>query len=151
GAYRFSQVTVLAWEHSTEQRMFSMYTAGTGWFCDFTVTFEDETVLTTSNTRDSFFLPNRPGVYKQAFLNRGYEAIWQIHRETEGYFHETYGWRVAPRSGTFYQSVINSCTRQMKHVRSLPLWPLRSVWWYCVNRFTKPNRPVRELYSIIRR
>ena len=151
GAYRFEQVVVLGWEHPILERAFCMYSAAGKTVCEFNAGFDDDTRLSSSNMRDAFFLPSRPGVFKQAFLHRNHEAIWKIHSETEAYFHETYGRRVAPKSGTFSQALINSCTRQMKHVRSLPLWPLRSPWWYCVNRFTKPNRPVRELYSMTRR
>lgn len=151
GAYRFAQVVVLGWEHPTLERAFCIYSAAGKAVCEFNTGFEDDTRLSTSNMRDTFFLPSRPGVFKQAFLNRNHEAIWKIHSETEACFYETYGRRVATKSGTFSQSLINSCARQMKYVRSLPLWPLRSPWWYCVNRFTKPNRPVRELYSMARR
>ena len=47
-------------------------------------------------------------------------------------------------------AMIESITRQMKHIRSLPLWPIRSVRWYLINRFTIPNRSVRELYFELR-
>ncbi|MEN9572202.1 MAG: hypothetical protein RL514_57 [Verrucomicrobiota bacterium] len=150
GAFRFSNILVLGWQHPLQERFFCIYSTGVVTVCEFISGFEDDTRLTTSNMRDSFFLPSRPGVFKQAFLNRSYEAIWKIHCETEVYLHEAGGRRVARRTLSFAQSLINSMVRQMKYVRSLPLWPLRSVWWYCVNRYTKPNRPAREVYSMLR-
>ena len=120
-------------------------------FFDFVTYFTDDTALTTSNSRDAFFLPGRPGSYKQAFPNGNFDELWKLHTEAEAYSRENYSRSASPASLAFAETLIKAMTRQMKHVRSLPLWPLRSVWWYCVNRFTKPNRPVRELYSMTRR
>ena len=131
--------------------MFCIYfnTQGTT-ISEFITRFADDTGLTTSNARDTFFLPSRAGIYKQAFLGRNYQDLLQIHTATEAYFQQVHGKKLAPKTLPLLPAMIESITRQMKHIRSLPLWPIRSVRWYLINRFTIPNRSVRELYFELR-
>ena len=151
GAYTFANINVLGWEQPSTMQMFCIYfnTQGTT-ISEFIPRFADDTGLTTSNTRDTFFLPSRSGIYKQAFLGRSYQDLFQIHAATEAYFQQVHGKKFAPKTLSLLPAMIESITRQMKHIRSLPLWPIRSVRWYLINRFTIPNRSVRELYFELR-
>lgn len=135
---------VAAWAHESEPTYFCIYVTASRRVTDLVTVLNEGAGLTTCDTRDAILWPLPPGNYKQAFSGKTADERWQLHREALDCLRDRLGLAVKSNSGSFQDAFAHGVTEGVRHVRSLPLWPLRWPWWYFVRRCRLCNKTVRE-------
>jgi len=145
GAYGFHAVRFGIWTAPAgtpiERRLcFSLTAKGSN--CEWVTEFSDDASLTTTRTRSAFIFPRIFGEFLQSFPNASIEQLWDSHVRGEQFLVLERAIPVRACRVPYTERLRRSMTRQLSYVRSLPLWPLRGVYWFLVKRFLMHNRPV---------
>jgi len=137
-------VFIAAWQLSESPTFFCMYGVRDKYAYDFVTYLTPNRTLTTTNSRDGLMLPRRPGRYCQAFENTDFDTLWRRHQVSLAYL-QTAG-RIAPQAmnKSFGDAFTEAIVDQLRYVHSIPLWPVRGLKWYFVNRSKLSNKPIEE-------
>jgi len=137
-------VFIAAWQLAESPNFFCMYGVRNKYAYDFVTYLAPDRTLTTGNTRDGLMLPRRPGRYGQAFENTDFDTMLRRHQESLAYMQNA--GRIAPRPVTknFEEAFTGALVDQLAYVRSIPLWPLRGLKWYYVDRSRFINKSIEE-------
>lgn len=108
--------------------------------------FDDLTCLDTATSGSTGMFPPRPGNYKQSFPHASAEEAWQRHLEGEAYLMHKFGIAWKPLIKSYEETLLHTMRLHMKHVRSIPFWPFRSLYRYTVSRQKLANRSIQQLY-----
>ena len=149
GAFRFDVATslfVAAWQRPGRSEYLLEYQSPHLTHYDFVSLFADEHALTTASTKDSLFLPQPIGLFVQCFPGVELDGLLKRHEDAKVYLCREYQLTESFQEAPIHELVNRAIARQMQYVRSIPFWPLRSPWWYFVNRETLKGRPVDVLY-----
>jgi hypothetical protein len=144
GAYRALGVTTAVWVHSLEPTHLCLYSMRGNTYTDFATQLGGRNDVTTASSRDGLLWPLPVGVWKQAFPGKELDQLWLIHQEATRYVRGRSGVGFAQETTDFPEALVGGIRREMEHVRSLPLWPLRLPYWYFVRRRRLLNKTVRE-------
>lgn len=106
---------------------------------DFVTVFDGDVMLTTNDRSDSQFLPQAPGCYAQSFSGLSVEEQYQRHVEAENFLKDTGRIALVPSDAAFEDCFLTSLDRQVRHIRSIPLWPIRGAGWFYVRRRLRHN------------
>ena len=152
GAYRATHLLgspkVVAWTREDEPTYLCVYLLfDTRTEMDF-VTVCDEKILTTGTTKDAQLLPTAPGSWQQSFSPAGISELWSRHQDASKYLSEVTDFRPAKYTPNLQDDFTRAMRSDARHVRSLPLWPLRMPYWYFVRRNLRHNKSVRQLMEI---
>lgn len=149
GAHLFiasEPVFVGVWRHRADRTWFVLYIGGSHASFEFVTMFEPNpvtTMLSTSNTKDALLLPQPPGRLVAAFARSSVEDLWLRHRATCEALMAEHG---IVRSDIEHASptdlIRDAVFEQVRYVRSLPLWPMRGLWWFLVRRNLLAGRPI---------
>lgn len=135
---------IAAWEHSEEPSYFLIYCHGSNSYYDFVTLFSEGASVTSGSTKDALTIPSHADAFVQAFSGLACDELWEKHREAEVYVMQARGCRKQPLTASLDEYMLSAIGRQMEHVRSLPLWPLRGIYWFVVRRNTLINRSIEE-------
>ncbi len=112
---------------------------------EFVTTFAEDVSLTTTRGNHAFAFPRPPGAYIQGFTGLNLEQLWAKHLEGELFLLDQVKIRVAPgRSGPVdhVARVERALRRQGAHIKSVPLYWLKAVYWMYWTRFRMTNKSV---------
>jgi hypothetical protein len=135
------EIFIAAWKHNRLPRFFCVYSTQGKTHYDFVTLFAEDESLTTSGTKDAHTLPQPDGHWTQSFHGADHEELWQRHREAEAYLKDAEGVRPRQNLPPFEKILADAIRNQMNHVKSIPLWQIRGVFWY-LTRGGKTNRPI---------
>jgi len=96
---------------------------------------------------DSNLFPKPPGSYVQTFSNLSLDDRWYKHIEMENYLLDEGQAQLVEVDKPFEKCIVDATRRQMKFIRSLPLWPLRGTYWYFVRRRFWHNKLIKEQHE----
>lgn len=144
-SFQFGTIQVAVFQQENYSRFFSIYFHKLVTY-DLESRFDDLTCLDTATSGSTGMFPARPGSYKQSFPQASAEEVWQRHLEGEAYLMQKLGIAWQPLSRPYQETLLNTMRLHMKYVRSIPLWPFRSVYWYAVSRRKMANRSIQQQY-----
>ncbi|MBN1672015.1 MAG: hypothetical protein JXR37_13330 [Kiritimatiellae bacterium] len=140
-----SRIFMAVWQRGAESVYFVMYVAAQNQrHYDFVTLFADEAMLTSGNSYDGALLPPAPDTYVEAFPGQPYPDLWQRHQTAQRFLLEQRGSTVARADQPFETVLATAVNRQIAHIRSLPFWPFRGLYWWFVRRQKMANRSVAE-------
>lgn len=115
-------------------------------YTEFVTTLGEDSDLTTSNAKLAMMLPTAPHRYVQAFSRLPLDDLFQRH--IQGLEHLRNSIHLAPiqLAKPADRLVAESVRSQANHIRSLPLWQLRSTWWYWMRRNLLHKKTIAERY-----
>lgn len=137
------QIFIAAWKHTDAPRFFCVYSHAANDYYDFVTEYEDDKSLTTSGTKDAHTLPFAAGKYVQSFHDAEHEDLWEEHQDAEEFLESQAGLQRARELPAFPKLVAGAIRKQMQHVKSIPLWQVRGIFWYLF-RGAKSNRRIEE-------
>ncbi len=150
GAFRTSalmnpRAIVLAWQSPEAATFFCVYHVANQRHYDFVTQFERGVDVTTGSSAGSMLYPSRPDVYTQAFSNAPLNTLFERHLEAEEYVQSRLAVSHASIDEPFKEHFTHEVRAAMRHVRSIPLWPLRTYWWFAT-KGRRTNTPVAERF-----
>jgi hypothetical protein len=144
-SFQFGSIQVAAFQQANTQRFFNFNFHQQLTF-DLVTQFDDLNGLTTATSNHVGMLPVESGSYKQGFPNASVEDAWHRHLEAEEYLIRKFGIVQQPLTMDLQQCIMEGIRRQVRYVRSIPLWPVRSLYWFAVTRKRMANRSVQQQY-----
>jgi hypothetical protein len=144
-SFQFSTIQVIVFQQANAPRFFSLNFAKSMSY-DLVTQFDDKNGLTTGTSGAIGMFPVTPGSYKQSFPNAAADIALQRHLEAETYIINKAGIVCQPITKPYEEIVVDGIRAQMKHVRSIALWPVRAVGWYFVNRKKMANLSVQQQF-----
>ena len=142
-----SEPMIFAWRSTATSEFFCQYQQGGQLQYDIVSIFGPRLGMTTTSTKDTFTLPQPPGVCVQAFPGQDLDGLWNRHVASREAFVRVFG-EPQYRGEEFESLVLGSLRRQAEYVRSLPFWQFRGPWWFFVGRDRKKNRLASEVYDL---
>lgn len=142
-----AQVFIAAWRHVEYPAFFCVYVHAQGKHTDIVTIYENDLGITTGSSKDGLLFPSAPGSYMQCLPNISVHQQWQNHLEAEAFLLEKLKLDPRPIGKPFDVIVMESIRRQMAHVRRIPLWPLRTVWWFFVRRNKLAGMTIPQQYD----
>ncbi len=146
-AYVFHNTRFALWtlpDGAPPSRHFALLRASTTKCFEFQTDFSDEQSLTTGMNTSSGLFPRPWGVFAQSFPRSSVQQLWASHLEGERFLTEHARLKAQPCRLPPEERYRNGVVTLLNYVASLPLWPLRGVYWYFVKRFLTHNRPIWE-------
>jgi hypothetical protein len=126
---------VAAWGRGDEPTYFCVYVLVNNTMTfDFVTIINGDKGLTTSNSPDGCFYPTPPGDFKQVFPDYSIDEIWKKHKTTLEYLKSEHRVWAKSNYGSFEESFHEGIVGEMKYITSIPLWPLRILYWFFVRR-----------------
>jgi hypothetical protein len=144
-SFQFGTIRVAVFQQQDAPRCFSIYFHQKVSY-NLETYFENLTCLDTSTSGSVGMFPPRPGNYKQSFPGAAADVAWRRHLEGEEYLIKKFGFKPEPLSQSYEERLVQVMRLHMQHVRSLPLWPLRALYWYAVSRGRIANKSIQQLY-----
>lgn len=145
GYYLFqANVFIAAWQREDRPMFFCYYLAQNKKLSDLVTLFGNEVSLTTGSSMDGQFFPLPENKYMQSFSRLHFDDLWDRHVAMENYLIDEGGAELVELDLDFQESILKAIQDQMKYVRSIPLWPLRGLWWFAVRRFRWHNLTIRQ-------
>jgi hypothetical protein len=108
--------------------------------------FGEAVALETATSGSTGMFPARPGGYRQGFPNINAEEVWQRHLDGETHLMRKFGLSLQPLTRTYEEVLLDGMRAQMQHVRSIPLYPFLSIYWFAVVRAKMRNRTVQQQF-----
>lgn len=148
-AYRFGSIETIIFKQKDASRFFSIM------FSRLRVSFGVETLfdgtdcasLETATSGSTGMFPMPPHTYKQSFPGVTPDDAWQRHLDAEAYLMERFGLRYRPPLTVPYEQILLKEIRMtMQHVRSIPFYPFRAVYWFFVSRSKAANRSIQQQF-----
>lgn len=139
-------IAVGVWRNRASRTYLATYTMPTKITCEFITMLDNDSALTTTNSKDSLTMPNAPGRYIQAFDGASLDDIVLRHHEGLEWLRQTRGIAPVERTESTDTLILDAVRRQMAYVQSLPLWKHRGAWWYLVRRNRLNNKPIAGRY-----
>src|SRR3982751_5562169 len=96
--------------------------------------FSDDISLTTTRTRSAFMFPRPFGSFIQSFPGNSIEQLWDAHSRGESFVTSQLSIPITERRLSCLDELNRDIVRQLKHVTSLPLWPIRGIYWFLLKR-----------------
>jgi hypothetical protein len=149
GCYRMQamQPTFIAtWKHSQNPTFFCMYGVANVYAYDIVSIFTPQFGITTGTTKDGQLLPSEPGHYTQTFSDISLDELLRKHQEAEQYVQLQGHIRPEHLYRNFEVIFLEAIRGQMAHVRQIPLYPIRGIYWFLVRRSKRHNRSVQDLH-----
>lgn len=134
---------LFGWKRRGEGVFMAMYLAHRTVATDFVSVYEGDRAVTTANGTHATLFPPLPGRLRQAFTNTSLPSQWEWHQRADTFVRRTLGLRARDERRSFNQLVIESTRGTAQHVRTIPLWPIRGIWWYAT-RDRRANIPIEE-------
>jgi hypothetical protein len=143
-AYQMHALRIGLWTRPDQAplRSFSLSRIMSNSVSEFITEFSEDASLTTTTTRAAFMFPRGRGGFMQSFPRASIERLWQTHQKGEDFLLSSRSIPVSACRFTFEERVTSGIIKQLARVKSLPLWPLRGIYWFLVKRFIMANRPV---------
>lgn len=142
--YRFHQITIGIWSQAGGpplQHLDFMRTPLGNTF-EFVAEFSDQAALTTSKSRAAFMYPRPSRGFLQSFPKADIRRLWDIHLQGTQFLIANSAVSLSQCRQTFPERSRRGMLKQLACVRSLPLWPIRGIYWFLVKRFLLRNRPI---------
>lgn len=135
------------WSRPDATAYFVEYLHSKGRHQEFVTVLSRDEGVTTANTRDAGLFPPRPGSFVEVFDGAELDELLRRHLESVAFVQRrlTPSTEVAPVE--FRALMVEAVTRQMDHIRSHALWPLRGPFWFFIRRSRMNGRPVADLYG----
>jgi hypothetical protein len=142
--YRFHQLRLVIWTQPGSQPLqsFCLMKSPTGNHIEFEAVFSDDAALTTTRSRSAFMFPRFFGSFVQSFPKSSIERLWDLHLKGTQHLISSVAIPIRESHRPVPERSRRAIVRQLSLVRSLPLWPLRGVYWFLIKRFLLQNRPV---------
>jgi len=144
-AYQFHSIRIGHWEPASNGpplRRLSVSLSAAGTTYEFITEFSDEHSLTTTKTRAAFMFPRPFGSFLQSFPSASIEQLWDLHLRGEQHIVSDLSIPVRECRVSFLEGFAPGILRQMRCIKSFPLWPVRGIYWFLIKRFLMVNRPI---------
>jgi len=144
-AYSFHACRIGIWEQqgsNVPRRLFSFSRTGLSRTTEFITEFSDDYSLTTTMTKAAFVFPRAYGSFMQSFPKASIQQLWDQHQRGEQFITSDLSVAVKPCRFSFADAFPAGLLRQMACIRSVPLWPIRGIYWFALKRFLMQNRPI---------
>jgi hypothetical protein len=144
-AYQFHNLRIGIWELSGNHlplRYLSAALSLGNITYEFITAFSDDYSLTTTRTRAAFLFPRPYGSFIQSFPNASIQQLWDLHTRGEHHLTSVLSIPVKECRFPYEQRVGAAILKQMRCIKSFPLWPVRGVYWFLLKRFLLQNRPI---------
>jgi hypothetical protein len=142
---------IVAWQHPSQPTYFCAYVVSDNARLrntyDFVTMFERDVSLTTGSTKDGHMMPPRPGAYVQTFSQVSLDEQWRRHTEAERFLTSRGHVRYRSNLPPFVESITTAIHGQVAHVRSLPFWPFRGVFWFASRRTRWHDLSIQEQHE----
>ncbi len=143
--YQFHTIRLGHWEQDSNfppLRLLSVSLSPAGTNYEFITEFSDDHSLTTTKTRAAFMFPRPFGSFLQSFPNASIEQLWDLHLRGEQHIISVLSIPVKKCHVPYLEGFAPAIRRQMRCIKSFPLWPVRGIYWFLVKRFLMLNRPI---------
>ena len=146
-SYRFGSIEVVTFKQEGAQRFFSVLFHNRITF-SLASYFDDVdcTSLETSMSGSTGMFPARSNAFRQSFPGATLDEICQRHLEAEDYLMKKFNLRWKPLTLSPEERTIKGIRLHMQHVRSIPFYPVRALYWYAVSRRKIANRTVQQQF-----
>lgn len=134
------------WRHQQHPTYFVVIFAGDNKIPSFTTEFSSDHGLDT-NGSNLDMLPSSPGNYKQSFTNASLDELFTRHLQAIEYLWRVGQMRFEANPRSLEESMKYGAQRQAAYIRTLPLWPFRSPYWYYIDRRRKAGKSVEEQHT----
>ena len=144
-AYKFHACHIGIWEQqgtAAPRRLFSFSRTGLSRTTEFITEFSDDYSLTTTMTKAAFVFPRSYGSFMQSFPKYSIQQLWDQHGHGEQFITSDLAVPVKQCTLSFADGFHIGVLRQMACIRSVPLWPIRGIYWFFLKRFLMQNRPI---------
>jgi hypothetical protein len=94
-------------------------------------TFNRLESLTTASKLD-FWVPRPEGEFFQCIKTTDIEKLWKVHMESEDQLLISHSIKFEKKSHRLKQQMEFEMARLHDHIKSIPLWPLRSIYWFYI-------------------
>ena len=142
-----NRIFIGAWQHAEQSVYFCVYCHSLGTAFDLVTYFCDDVTLTTGSSKDGQMLPPHPGAFMQTFPGKSPEELWDRHLLAEAFLSSQMSVTAKPEDRPFDQVFTEAAHRQVAYVRSIPLWPLRAIYWYLVRRSRLAGKSIQDQHE----
>jgi hypothetical protein len=140
-------ILIAAWRHTSEPTFMAMYYQQLRPFRDLVTMFQPDASLTTGSSADGLLMPRPPTDYSQCFTGLDADRLWERHREAIHFLTTRGRVSLARMPVDFERSFVTAMHDQCAHVRTIPLWPFRAIFWYFGRRRRLRNVSVEEQHQ----
>ncbi len=139
------KAVILAWQRPGVASYFCVYYILKYKVYDLVSVYKGDITLTTGSHNGSLLYPMPPFQFIEAFTRVDLEGLYKRHVESEQYLVSRLGVESLPYFGSFTDPFLEAISRQTEHVRSIPLWWAKVLWWYAIKGL-KNNKPIERQY-----
>jgi hypothetical protein len=143
--FRFGTIDVAVFQQTNAPRFFNLYFHQTVSY-DLISRFSEADGLTTATSKSVGMFPRMPGQYKQSFPGASADAALQRHYDAEAWLVQRKGIQWQQVNKSYEQCLVDVMRREMQFVRAIPLWPVRSLYWYAFMRGKMANVSIQQQY-----
>lgn len=146
-ARRFGMIETVTFQQRGAPRFFSILFHKSTTF-SFETYFDDTdcTCLDTGTSGSGGMFPTRLHQYQQSFPNASPDEAWQRHYDAELYLVQRFGLRYQQLTMPYEDILLKAMRLRMQHVRSIPLYPFRALYWYFVSRGQLAHRTIQQQF-----
>jgi hypothetical protein len=123
-------------------RYFSVLRHPAGFDYEFITSFSDDVCFRTTTYRSAFVFPHAYGDFVQSFRGIPADSLWSAHLKGEDFLRTQLAIETRACHLPFVQACREHTIRQLNHVRSLPFWYFRAIYWHSVKRYLMRGIPI---------
>ena len=142
GSLSGSVVQGAVWKNAADASLLLFYYALGRAQYDLVTIYDEQTGITTCNSKDALTLPFAPGSYVQAFPGLSLSALALQHQSARQRLERKLELQAQPLRETTLTLLVKSLQRQMSYIKSLPFWYFRGSYWYLVRRNILCNKAI---------
>jgi hypothetical protein len=114
---------------------------------EFSTQFEPDISLSTSNSESVHTLPGRPKEYKESFPGISIEVIYRKHSDSIAFLTKRSNLKIRPIKEPVNNLLLESMHEDCKYAKSIPWWPLKSIYWHFARKYLWQNLTIQQQYE----
>lgn len=133
-SYRLQQIHFSAWRLNRQNTFLLISFIADKQVIDFVTVFNDHQTHTTTNSIDAFLFPAKPDCCREGIRSHKLEELYQLHQHSASLVQSHLNIRTSHVELEFLPTLCQNMRQQMQYIKSLPLYPLRALYWFFIQR-----------------
>ena len=147
GYFKLSTYFFSAWQH-TQRPTFLCHHVLPKNAIEFITVFDDDITFSTVSNASWHDSPQFPGYYIQTFSQKEPQSLWHQHIQMENYLMDVGKAELVHLDLTCQDCLNYYLRKQTSFIRSIPLWPIRALYWAFVRKNKWHNKSIKTQHEL---
>ena len=147
GYFKLSTYFFSAWQHTQRPTFLCHYVLPKN-AIEFITVFDDNITFSTVSNASWHDSPQFPGYYVQTFSQKEPQPLWHQHIQMENYLMDVGKAELVHLDLTCQDCLNYYLGKQTSFIRSIPLWPIRALYWAFVRKNKWHNKSIKTQHEL---